>query len=214
MKKLLITLLVITMVLPAFAQTFSLRAGLNLSNMLMKDDVETYSEENKMNPGFHLGGLVEFPLSDGFAIETGLLVSTTGFKIKESDPTFGDAVGKINIYNLNIPITAKAYVNAGSNTKIYFNFGPYIGFGLSGKSKYTFDGDTESTDIEIGSSDTDDIKAFDFGIQAGTGVEISSFVVGVSYGLGLANISNYTEDGTKINNRVLAISLGYKFGGN
>lgn len=214
MKKLLTALLVLVIVLPAFAQTYSFRAGLNLSNMLFKDDADTYSEDYKMSPGFHLGGIVEFPINDGFAIETGLLVSTTGFKVKESDPTFGDAEMNITIYNLIVPITAKAYINAGSNAKVYFNFGPYIGYALSGKSKFTYDGDTETEDIEIGSSDTDAIKAFDFGIEAGTGVEISSFQVGVSYGLGLANISSYTEDGSKISNRVLAISLGYKFGNN
>lgn len=214
MKKLLTALLIVIMVSPAFAQTFSLRAGLNLSNMLVKDDDDNYSDEFEMSPGFHLGGLVEFPINDAFTFETGLLVSTTGFKMKESDPTFGDSEMKATIYNLDIPITAKVYIDAGSSAKVYINFGPYIGYALSGKSKYTFDGDSDTEDINIGSEETDDIKAFDFGIVAGAGVEISSFVVGVSYGLGLANISSYTENGNKISNKVLAISVGYKFGTN
>ena len=75
-------------------------------------------------------------------------------------------------------------------------------------------GDTETEDVEIGSADTDNIKPFDFGLQAGAGIEFNSFQVGVSYGLGLANISSYTDNGSKISNRVLGISLGYRLGAN
>jgi hypothetical protein len=44
------------------------------------------------------------------------------------------------------------------------------------------------------------------------GVEINSIPIGVNYGLGLANISNYANDGSRVNHRVLGISVGYKFG--
>lgn len=48
----------------------------------------------------------------------------------------------------------------------------------------------------------------------GVGVEINSIQIGITYGLGLANISTYVEYDSKINNRVLGISVGYFFGGN
>ena len=140
MKNLLIAFLMLTVALPSFAQTFSIRAGLNLSNMLLKDDDDTYSEDYQMNPGFHFGGIVEFPINDALAFETGLLLSTTGFMVKESDPSFGEMKLNTNIYNLNIPLALKAYINAGSKARIYVNLGPYIGIALSGKSKFTFDG--------------------------------------------------------------------------
>jgi len=213
MKKLLVAFIVTVMSIPSFAQTFSIRAGMNLSNMLMKDDDDTYSDEFQMNPGFHFGGTVEVPINEALFFEPGLLVSTTGFLIKESDPTFGEMKISTMIYNLNIPLNLKAYVNAGSSARVYFSAGPYIGIALSGKSKSTFNGTTDTEDLEIGSADTDDIKAFDFGLQAGAGIEISSFQIGVTYGLGLANISTFTDNGSKILNRVLGISVGYKLGG-
>lgn len=195
----------------SFAQTFAIRGGLNLANMLWKDDSDTFSDEFQMNPGFHLGGTVEFPINDAFTFETGLLLSTKGFLFKEEDANFGDFEMSMMLYYLDVPITAKAYVDAGG-VKIYFSFGPYIGYGLSGKIKNTFSGDTETEDIVWGSDpDTDMLKRFDFGLLGGAGLEFKSFQIGVSYALGLANISAYTEGGAQINNRVLSITLAYKF---
>ena len=211
MKKILTAIFIIALVSPGIAQTFSVRAGMNLANMLVKDDYDTYSEDYKLSPGFHFGGNIEFPKNGAFAFETGLLLSTTGFRIKETNLNSGDYKAGVTIYNLNIPLTAKAYVNAGANTKVYFNLGPYIGFALSGKFKSTYAGETDKEDIEIGYADDDAITTVDFGIQGGVGVEIKSFIFGANYGWGLANISSFTDDGSKINNRVLGIYFGYKF---
>lgn len=37
------------------AQSVALKAGFNLSNMLEKDDEDTYSDDFEMLPGFHAG---------------------------------------------------------------------------------------------------------------------------------------------------------------
>ena len=203
-----------------FAQNFGLKGGLNLSNMLMKDDDDTYSDDYKMKPGFHVGATAEFPLSEMFSFETGLLLSTKGFQISEEETEMGETYkmeGKLNLLYLDIPLTGKAKFDVGG-AKIYGVFGPYVGMGLSGKSKYeaTYDGETETEeeDIEWGSDeDESDLKRLDFGLTMGAGVEINSIQIGLSYNFGLANISPYTEGGTKVNNRVLGLSVGYKFGG-
>ena len=72
----------------------------------------------------------------------------------------------------------------------------------------------QEEDVEWGSDkEKDDLKRLDFGLTMGGGVEINSIQIGLTYALGLANISSYTDYGTKINNRVLGLSVGYKFGG-
>ena len=84
------------------------------------------------------------------------------------------------------------------------------------KAEFTYGGesDSEEEDVEWGSDEeNDDLKRLDFGLTMGAGVEISSIQIGLTYGLGLANISSYNDNGNKINNRVLGISVGYKFGG-
>lgn len=52
-----------------------------------------------------------------------------------------------------------------------------------------------------------------FCLILGAGVGVNSVEVGLTYGLGLANISPDTEDGFRISNRVIAVSIGYKFSG-
>ncbi len=215
LMRLLIVAVMFCFAAESYAQTYGVKAGLNLSNMLMKDDDETYSDDFKMVPGFHVGPTAEFPLTDAISFETGLLLSTKGFKINEEE---GGAEFKtnINLLYLDLPLTAKATYDL-NGTKIFGTFGPYIGMGLTGKYKYemSYEGESESDSesVEWGSDEDSDFKRLDYGLTIGAGVEVKSFIVGVSYGLGLANIAAETEGDYKVNNRVLGISVGYKFGG-
>lgn len=218
--KLWIFVLVVSMTTGAFAQNFGLKGGLNLSNILAKDDNTTYSDDFKMNPGFHIGATAEFPFSDMFSFETGLLLSTKGYKISEEETFMGKKIEmkiKTNLFYLDIPLTAKASFDLG-DAKVFGLFGPYIGMGLTGQSKTvtTIDGKTEKEkeDVEWGSEKgKSDLKRLDFGLTIGAGVEIDLFQIGLGYNLGLANISPYNDGGMKINNRVIGLSVGYKFGG-
>ena len=66
-----------------FSQEFGIKAGLNLSNMHVVDDGSIVSEDFNMKPGFHIGATAEFPLTEMFSLETGLLLSTKGVISKE-----------------------------------------------------------------------------------------------------------------------------------
>ncbi len=207
-----------TMASETAAQTFGIRAGLNLSNMLIKDDHYTSSDHFKMNPGFHLGATAEIPIPNKMiSFETGCLLSAKGYKLSFNEGQF-EVKGKLDLLYFDIPLNAKASFDLGG-AKIYGVFGPYLGIGLSGKwkSELTYDGDYNlyERDIKWGSDeDRDDLKRFDFGLTAGTGVGINAFNIGLSYGLGLANISPDTEGSTKQKNRLLSVSLGYRFSRN
>lgn len=218
--KLLMVVIAFTMATESSAQIFGVKAGLNLSNILEKDDDDTYSEDYKMNPGFHVGATAEFPITEMLSFETGLLLSTKGYRMSEEETDGGETYeykGNINLLYVDIPLTAKAYFDVGG-AKIYGAFGPYLGLGLSGKYKieetYMGSTDTEEGDLELGSDEqNDDFKSLDFGLAIGAGVEINAIQIGLSYGLGLANISPYSGDGYKVNNRVLGLSVGYRLGG-
>ncbi|NND80351.1 MAG: PorT family protein [Maribacter sp.] len=155
------------------------------------------------------------------SFETGLLLQTKGLKIVEEAEFMGEtgrSKAKWNLIYLDIPLTVRASFDIGG-AKIYSVFGPYVGMGLSGKikteSSYMGETEKEQEDINWGNNEDDgDLKRLDFGLTIGTGVEINAIQIGISYSLGLANISNFADDGTKISNRVLAISAGYNFGGN
>jgi len=201
MKKLIIFIAVavlFTYSADSFAQTFGVRGGLNMSNMLLKSDENT--ADTKAKVGFHIGGTAEFEITDMFSFETGLFLMTMGYKYEVLSVDY-----KTNLLYLNIPITAKARYEL-DNFSLYGLFGPYIGLGLSGKNN--------SVDIEWGSGDSDNLKRFDFGWTIGAGVEYEAFMAGLSYNLGLANIAAQTEGGYKAKNRAFLISVGYRFGVN
>lgn len=209
---LLVLALVLTMTAESFAQRFGVKGGLNLSNMLIKDDDKTYSDDFKMKPGIHIGVTAEFPMTEMLSFETGLLLSTKGFKLSREGYE-----GKMSLNYLDIPLTGKASFDIES-VKVYGVFGPYVGIGISGKSKFenTYEGETEiDDDIVVWGSDKEesDFKRLDFGLTVGAGVELNAIQIGTSYNMGLANISPDTEDGRTNKNRVLQLSIAYKFGG-
>jgi hypothetical protein len=219
-KNLLFILLLITLASATFAQSFGVKAGLNLSNMVVKDDDDTYSDDYKMLPGFHLGVVADIPFSDMFSFEPGLLLSTKGFKYDLSEEYLGETMEskmKMSLYYLDIPLNLKASFGS-DDTKFFVTFGPYLGMGLSGKTKseVTFMGETESdeADIKWGTDEeNDDLKRLDFGIAVGAGVQFGAITAGAGYQLGLANASPYTDNGSSIKNKVISVSVGYMFGG-
>jgi len=203
----------------ASSQSFGIKAGLNLATMLAKDDDETYSENAKMMPGFHVGATVEIPITDLLSIEPGLIMTTKGIKIVEEDTYQGDTykfTSQMNSYYIDIPVNLRIGYDLGT-AKIVGLFGPYFGVGLSGKTKSTYEGggesDTDEDEIEWGNDPEEhDMKRPDYGITFGAGAQFSALEVIVSYALGLANISTYQDDGATFQNRVLMISFAYKFG--
>lgn len=217
--KVSIVALLVTVGTESFAQTFGVKAGLNLSKLLIKDDLGKYTDEYKMNPGFHFGPTVEFPIDKMFSFESGLLLSSKGSKFSAKETIIGGTYEfkqTINTYYLDIPLTAKATFDIGSS-KIYGTFGPYLGMGLSGKAKSEFPDNGEikkvEKDIRFGSDENeDDYKRLDYGLTAGLGIVLNPVQIGISYNLGLANISNANDYGLKVKNRVVGISIGYKFG--
>jgi len=213
MMKLMYFLLFSTLAIPAISQVIGIKGGLNLANMFAKSNDETYSDEFNMKPGFHIGLTAEFPVAETTSFETGLLLTSKGFKLDLEEDMYSQK-SNVNLLYLDIPLLAKAYFNVGV-TKIYGALGPYIGFGLSGKTKneVTYDGETESEEIDLkwGSSEDDDLKRLDFGLMAAAGIFIKSIELGLNYSYGLANLEATSEADSKMKNRVLSFSVGYKF---
>ena len=70
----------------------------------------------------------------------------------------------------------------------------------------------DENDDKISWGDKEGLKSLDYGLILGFGAEIRGIQLSFAYDLGLANISNYTENNFIRNNRVTRISLAYKFG--
>jgi hypothetical protein len=225
MKKLmglLVVVFICSLAAESIAQNIGLKGGLNFAKMYMKVDDETYSDDFKMNLGFLAGVAVEFPLSGFLSFESGLYVSTKGYKILEEHGFTDNGETHSNSFKstanpvyVEIPVMTKIYFDLGG-ARLYGSAGPYAGIGVAGKVKsaFTMDGETESESEKInwGYGEDDVFKTLDFGILLGAGIDLGVPQIGISYGYGLANIWS-DNSGIEVKNRVLSFTVGLKFGG-
>jgi hypothetical protein len=173
-----------------FAQEVSICGGFNLSQINLKvGDLVIHREDTKLNPGFNVGPIIEFPLKNIFSLETGILFTSKGFKQSGYSPSFGNYLNKINIFYSEVPVLLKAYYPIGK-TKIFGMAGGYAASGLYGY--FIRDGNVNSVrqhskvNIQWGSR----MKRLDYGLKFGVGLKIRDCQFGAAYELGLYDIAN------------------------
>lgn len=108
--------------------TTGVKGGLNLTN------ISSGAKSQDIKPSFHIGGLVEFPLSyyKQYALQIELQYSNQGYNGKEitkRDPITNEVVEKnkmdnVSLHYINIPILFKYYVSENFAIEV----GPQIGF--------------------------------------------------------------------------------------
>jgi len=222
--KLVLLIIISFLCIPSFAQMevskpdrflpkFGIKAGLNIANFLEKDNDGISSDVYDSKIGFHAGIVVEIPFGKRFAVEPSIMVSTKGFQYNSEydDTTFYE---EYNLYYLDIPIPVEVMLEIGI-VKVFAAVGPYFGIGIGGNEydeTKTGGVKIDENDDKISWGDKDGLKSLDYGLTLGFGAEIKGFQLSFAYDLGLANISNYTDNDFKRNNRVTRISLAYKFG--
>ncbi|HLV14534.1 MAG TPA: porin family protein [Xanthomarina sp.] len=178
---------------------FGVKAGANFANMSVKPD-DGISLDGRTS--FHIGGLVEIPISEKFSVQPELLYSSVGAKYKDNDPFFGDMELTYKLSYISIPVMAKYYVVDG----LALEAGPQFGFLASAKGEVEIGGESASEDIK------DQFKSLDIGLGIGASYRLDMGVFfGARYALGLSNIADDTDDDVKVKNNVLQISVGYTF---
>jgi len=230
MKKLLIGASVLLLSTGAFAQTtmsgssarFGLKAGVNLS---------TYSGtgvadlDYKNNVGYNVTAFGDFGIGNNFFIQPGVSLQNKGAKLESSGTIAGTTTTgtfKQDVMAIEVPVNAVVRIPTGDAGAIQVSAGPYVGFNISGKNKYsgsyTNAGAASSTftdrDLNFGSETSDDLSSVDFGANFGLAYRTNSgILVGANYGLGLSNLipSDSRTNDVKLRNRVLGFSVGYSF---
>ncbi len=211
MKKVIITIVALLSLTIMKAQEdkvrFGIKGGINLST-LTGNEFDFIAENFESKLGFHIGALIEIPVSEKWAIQPELLFSIQGtqdsliFSIRdENGVLLGENDGaKFNYNYLNVPILFKYYLARGFSLQ----GGPQLGFLLSAKLKGGFN-ESESLDLE-------DNSFLDFGFNVGVGYQLGSDIFfNANYNMGLTNVVD--NDLTDVNrqNRVFQVSVGYKF---
>ncbi len=197
MKKLVLMLTVIAgSVSFANAQvSVGVKAGLNLANL--GGDVE----DTDMRPSFHVGGYLNYALSEALSLQPELLFNSVGAKSSYDDPDFGSVDETIKLSYISIPVNLQYSFGV-----VNIHTGPQFSFLLSAKDEYEADGASDEVDIK------DSMKGLDLGWGIGLGANFGKLNATARYTLGLSNIAD--SDDADIKNNVIQISLGYRlFGG-
>ena len=194
-------------------QDFGVKAGYNYSTF--SGETSSLSTIEGLS-GFYIGGLVELPISNVLSIQPELIFSRQGVAWKRELKGFGMSVNinnaDIRLDYLNIPVMAK--VNLGP---LFLQGGVQFGF-LVGKpeTSSTVNGLRVTEQV-----DKDAYAAFDFGVGAGLGVNLSQhFFVEARYTHSLTNALDpnnnslknaHISDDNNFKNAVLSLGLGVKF---
>lgn len=194
MKKLLLSVVAIfALTTVTNAQNIGAVLGGNIANV----SVDNLTTDSKFN--FTIGLFAEFMLSDKLGIQPELIFSGQGFKFDEED-IIGSGLFielKQKLTYVNVPVLVNYYVVEN----FYLQAGPYLGFLTNAEQNVS-----GSLGI-LGGDNKDSFESTDFGVSIGAGFKVEKFNLGFKYQLGMSEI----QSASNMKNRVLNISLGYRF---
>lgn len=173
-----------------------------------------YMPEVKYRAGFHVSTGYEIPLNEHLSLEPRLQFNSKGVKMNfagfvedlDEEYEFVYSTSKMRLNYIEVPILIKGKFDIGGEKNIFFNFGPIFSVGLVAKYVEKYDGMNyvDKGTVKFGE---EGIKRFDCGLKTEVGFEYKKYSAAMFFDQGLVNLSG---DFTKIRNRSLGISLGYK----
>lgn len=229
MKKLILASAILGLAISSSAQTY-IQGGVSLANITSTTSGQT--EDNNMLTTFHAGILSRFDLSKTIDLESGLILSGRGSKAESyfsSSTSDNYTRSKFNPLYIEVPLNLVFRLPLETNTNLFIYGGPYAAMGIAGKSKTesSFAGIKSNSESDIQFSNDDPftseqedasynkLKRFDFGLNAGAGIDLGKVILKANYGYGLVKInstegSNNADDKNKY--RTISFSLGLPLG--
>lgn len=191
------------------AQEISIRGGFNISQIeLFYFDAREYP---LLKLGFHFGPCFNIPINKALSLETGAFYSIKGFRHKHTDLNESVTLARLNLAYLETPLALKVKIFSRNLTLYGFGggyfapalFGSFYGI-IEAKSSNE-DGFREQIIWERGAEYS--MKKFDYGATMGFELQKDKLRMGISYSLGIANLSYTTIAGY---NRTLELYIGYQ----
>lgn len=166
------------------AQTFGIKAGMNISSL-------SESEGAKAKVGFNAGAFLNAPIAANFSIQPELLYNSKGVKFDGA----GDL--KVNLDYISLPVMFQY----NATPEFYMEAGPEFSFLMSSKLK----GAGGSLDIK------DETNGFDVGAAIGVGYYFTPNIgVNARYVAGFTDVVKDNVD-SAVRNGVFQVGLSYKF---
>jgi hypothetical protein len=212
----------------AMAQiSIGVHTGVNLSSATLKSG--SITSKGKLLTGFHAGVTADVALTPELHAMPMLRFIQRGSKLKDEQKTsigIGSTTVKTDVNTtlnyVELPLNIVYNFDLGESAKIFAGTGPALSYLLSGKTKGTSSTSitigtqttNSSTSIsqktKIGSNQTDDLKAFDFGWSGVAGVKLNNgFALMLNYTHSLSNLS--PTDNTSYKGRSFGLTLNYFF---
>ena len=217
MKKLILLVVCICSMFTATAQTkvtWSMELGLGMSTWMGKN-------ADGSNPLFNtkVGVGLDVPLTGLVSFKTGLAWVSKGASLDVdltgADLGMGSEIGVVDAHvNQNyfeMPLLAAFHVGTASNFDMVFTVGPYLAYGVNGKTSVDVDDLSVSVnsfgDSEVLRQKIEGLNRFDAGLQAGVALDFAKWTVGLDGEFGFCKIAS----GKSPKNLAFFFTAGYKF---
>lgn len=193
---------------------FGVHGGVSLSSMTIQyeDFGDTEKETFGARVGFLFGGFYRHQLSSKFAIQPELNFVQRGGK-EEVEFLGENFKTDFTLNYLEIPINFLYTTSEFGG--FYIGAGPSFNFGLSGKLKVSYDGETESEDIKFGKNE--DFKGFYVGANILTGYQLENGLnISAFFTQSITNSASQDaidEENAKASLMNYGLRIGYTFGG-
>ena len=184
MKKIFaVVLLAVAFAMPSKAQfSWGIQAGLNMSNISVKDAADNVGTAVKSRTGFFVGPTVKFTLPlVGLGIDASAL-----YDQREGRAEVAGMSETIKSSSIQIPINVRYGFGLGSVAEVFAFAGPQFGFKLSGDkdfgvAEWTLKSSNLSANIGIGATVLSKLQAkLNYNIALGKTGEVDATVAGVT----------------------------------
>ena len=208
MKRILLVLVCACSLLTVSAQTkvgWSMKLGLGMSTWMGKD---AGNSSALFNPKVGVG--IDIPLTGLVSFQTGLMWESKGasYNIRESNSEY-DVTCNQNYFQM--PLLAAFHVGTPANFDMVFTVGPYLAYGVNGKTEYEVDDVTTSWSTfgnsKLNGVENDGLDRLDAGIQAGVAMDFSRWTVGLDGDFSFVKIAQ----GRNPYNLAFYLTCAYKF---
>jgi len=170
--------------------SFGVKGGVNFAT-ITGDDIDSPDSRTS----FHVGALVEVPVSDMFSVQAEAMYSGKGFDF-DYEGSDGDKA-ELQLDYIDVPILAKFYLTEGLSLEA----GPQLSFLVN--EELDVNPNSDSGDVPL-----DDAESIDLGLAGGLTFQTNFglFATG-RYIYGLSDVYKDVD----VHNSTFQIGIGYKF---
>lgn len=186
----------------AFAQDMEIgvKGGVNLAKVQIDSDGDDGSPALDWRIGGVAGLFITLPVTSWLELQPEALYAMKGTR---SDVFNVETTMVLDYFE--VPVLARVTRGRGGARRYYVAGGPSFGLRLRARSRVDFGSSTEDIDI------ADEIARVDLGLAVGGGVELGHLVVDGRYTHGLRDVDKDETDAVTVTNRVVSITVGYRF---